>query len=119
MKPMPLLQRFVPFAKFAAVLLAPFVLGTASWQLALLIPGRIEVEHWRTLVAFSSVVAGLVAIFMIFRTRWNLAAKALLATLLGLLFVLVALLFSIRPRFGDEQVYIGHQERSKGVALCE
>lgn len=112
------LQKLLSWIKFPAVFLAPFVVAVGSWQLALLVPGQVETWHWKALVFWSFICAGLFTIFMLFRTRLGLVLKIVLAMVCTLVFLFFALLGSARSHCGDEQRYIGQNVQSRQVESC-
>jgi len=111
-------QKLLSWIKFPAIFLAPFVVAVGSWQLALLVPGQVETRHWHTLVFWSFICAGLLAVFLLFRTRRGRVVKILLAVGFTLVFFFFALLGSARSRCGDEQRYIGQTVQNQQVESC-
>jgi hypothetical protein len=111
--------RLVAAAKLGALFLAPFAVAIATYQLALLFPGQIKVEHWRALASLSFVVFGGVAVSLVWRSHNSLMGKFVLIFVVLLAFLFFALAFSARSNCGGESELIGTPTQAVEVASCK
>ena len=104
--------------KFAAAFAAPFVLAVVTYELAKLVPGTVSIAHWKILVSLSFIAAGSIFLHLIWRTKVSTGSRAILSVLVGALFLLLALTFSLRSKCGDESAFIGQSQTSVGSESC-
>ncbi len=112
--------RLAQFLKLTAPAWAPWVLVVGAHQIANLFPGTIKVDHCRTFAALCFMSAGTAAVAMVWRGQKPTGGKVVLCAALAAVFTFLALMISMRPRCGDEPVYIGSApNKLKPTTSCE
>ena len=111
-------HRAARLLKVTAPMWAPLLLIVAAYQLAELFPGQVKVTHWRAFSSLCFVIAGLVAVIMVWRSSKPVASKIGLSVLLAPGFLFLAFMLSVRSRCGDEPVFIGPSGKQVASSAC-
>jgi hypothetical protein len=111
-------HRIATVIKLFGAFAAPFVVAVATYELAKLAPGTVSITHWKALVSMSFVAAGLVSLYLLWRTKLTGAAKAILGIFVSAVFLLCAFTFALRSNCGGESAFIGSPRNTILAASC-
>ena len=104
---------------FSMAVLLPWLLvfGSAA-VLEAWLPGVVLVTHWKLFSTLAFLAGALAAVRLVLATSGPLALRVIASGLLMLGGTVLALVFQIEPRCGDENPYIGRKPDAVQVGMC-
>lgn len=106
------------WAKLVGVLLLPFLLITGMWEAALLVPGRVKVEHWRIASSFAFLATIFPVVVLLHHSRFRRFYRGALGMFVLAFLLYAAFVMQLRSNCGDEAVFIGGSPNTL-VAQCD
>ncbi len=112
-------NRWSWWMQFLGVLILPFMLVSGIWEVAMLHPGTLKVEHWRNASSLIYMIGTVPAIILLRGANFRPILRRTLAIGVLLVMLLSAFFAQIHSRCGDEPIFIGSKGSVEMVVACE